>query len=116
MYNYKDIDPDQIEYIPIASIDDITSGERLFVEIDNLPLVVFNIAGDLYAIKDECTHDNATLGDGDLDGYLVSCPRHGAEFDIRTGEVRSLPAVVDVQAYPTRIIDGQIEVGLPIED
>jgi 3-phenylpropionate/trans-cinnamate dioxygenase ferredoxin subunit len=48
-----------------------------------------------------------------LDDYEITCPRHGARFDVRTGEVKALPAVVDIPAYPVRVIEGQIEVGLP---
>jgi nitrite reductase/ring-hydroxylating ferredoxin subunit len=48
-----------------------------------------------------------------LEGYEVNCPRHGATFDVRNGRVLSLPAIVDIPAYPTRIVDGQIEIGLP---
>ena len=55
------------------------------------------------------------MGDGELDGYAVKCPRHGARFDVRSGEVLSLPAVVDIPAYPIRINNGRIELGIPEE-
>jgi 3-phenylpropionate/trans-cinnamate dioxygenase ferredoxin subunit len=85
----------------------------LFVEIEGLPIVIFNIAGQLFAIGDVCSHDNGPLGDGLLDGSLVVCPRHGAEFDIRTGKAVTLPAVEDIPAYPVRVADGMIEIGIP---
>ena len=115
MYNYLRLEEARCEYIPIAADGDIKIGERLFVEIDDLTLVVFNIAGQLYAIADVCSHDDGPLGEGDLDGYEVVCPRHGAHFDVRTGKVLSLPAIVDIPAYPVRIRDGQIEVGIPYD-
>lgn len=115
MFNYKELDTTKVEYIAIASVEDLPNGERLFVEIDNESIVVFNIAGGYYAIGDVCSHDNGPLGDGDLDGYDVQCPRHGAKFDVRTGKVRSLPAVEDIPAYPVRVVDGQIEIGVPVE-
>lgn len=114
MYNYKYLSEENCEFIPIAQIEDLNSGERMFVEIDELPIVVFNIANQLYAIADICSHDDGPLGDGDLDGFEITCPRHGARFDIRDGKATSLPAIVDIPAYPTRIVNGQIEVGLPI--
>ena len=114
MYNYKYLSEENCEFIPIAQIEDLNSGERMFVEIDELPVVVFNIANQLYAIADICSHDDGPLGDGDLDGFEITCPRHGARFDIRDGKATSLPAIVDIPAYPTRIVNGQIEVGLPI--
>lgn len=115
MYNYHKLHPSQCEFIGVAREDEIPPGERLFVEIDGNPIVVFNIAGQLFAIADLCSHDDGPLGEGDLDGYEISCPRHGAEFDVRTGKVLSLPAYVDIPAYPVRVKDGEIEIGLPIE-
>jgi 3-phenylpropionate/trans-cinnamate dioxygenase ferredoxin subunit len=113
MYNYSQIDPGQCEFIGIATMDEIPNGGRLFVEIDAQSIVVFNIDGQFYAIADVCSHDDGPLGDGDLDGFQVVCPRHGARFDVRTGKVLSLPAVVDIPAYPVRVAEGEIQIGLP---
>ena len=99
--------------MPLPTI--LPNGERLFVEIDEAYLVVFNIAGDFYAIEDVCSHDDGPLGDGDLEGHEVACPRHGARFDMRTGKALTLPAVEDISAYPVQIMDGKIQVGLPKE-
>jgi 3-phenylpropionate/trans-cinnamate dioxygenase ferredoxin subunit len=85
------------------------------VDIDGNLIVVFNIAGEFWAIADVCSHDDGPLGEGELDGYEISCPRHGAEFDVRTGKVHSLPAIVDIPAYPVRVVDGEVEIGLPVE-
>jgi 3-phenylpropionate/trans-cinnamate dioxygenase ferredoxin subunit len=115
MYNYKKLDPQECEFIAVARREDLPNGERLFVEIDGEPVVVFNIAGDFFAIADLCSHDDGPLGDGDLEGYEINCPRHGACFDVRNGKVLSLPAVVDIPAYPTRVENGQIEIGLPLD-
>ena len=116
MYNYKNLDASQCEYVQVAPLEELPPGERLFVDIGDLPVVVFNIAGMLYAIADVCSHDDGPVGDGDLEGYEIKCPRHGASFDVRTGTVLSLPAYVDIPAYPVRVVDGQIEVGIPIEE
>ena len=108
-------DPENVEYVAVAEANDLPNGERLFVEIDDETIVVFNIAGQYFAIADLCSHDNGPLGDGDLEGFEVTCPRHGARFDVRDGKALSLPAVVDIPAYPVRVVDGQIEVGLPAQ-
>jgi 3-phenylpropionate/trans-cinnamate dioxygenase ferredoxin component len=113
MFNYVQLGSGQVSFVEIAPESDVSIGERLFVEIDGLAIVVFNIAGQLFAIGDVCTHDNGPLGDGLLDGNTVVCPRHGAEFDIRTGKALTLPAVVDIPAYPIRVVEGKIEVGIP---
>lgn len=113
--NYAQLDPENCEFIPVADVDELPSGERLFLEIDDLFMVVFNVAGDLYAIADLCSHDDGPLGDGEIEGHQVACPRHGARFDVRTGKAVSLPAVEDIPAYPVRVQEGQIEVGFPKE-
>jgi 3-phenylpropionate/trans-cinnamate dioxygenase ferredoxin subunit len=115
MYNYKTLKPEECEFVAIAGVNDLPPGERLFVEIDQKMIVVFNIAGQYYAIDDVCSHDGGPVGDGELDGMEIICPRHGARFDIRTGRVLSLPAVEDISAYPVRVVQDEIQLGLPIE-
>jgi 3-phenylpropionate/trans-cinnamate dioxygenase ferredoxin subunit len=114
MYNYHEVSTSSLEFVPIAEIGDLSDGERLFVEIDDQELVVFNIAGEIFAIGDVCSHDDGPLGEGEIEDHHVVCPRHGARFDIRSGEVISLPAVVDIPAYPVRLSGDQIEVGIPV--
>jgi 3-phenylpropionate/trans-cinnamate dioxygenase ferredoxin component len=101
-----------IEFYEVARVEDVPAGERLFIEIDGKPIVVFNIGGNFYAIGDTCTHDNGPLGDGELDDHQIICPRHGARFDIRNGKALTAPAFVDTPSYPIRVIDGNIEIGL----
>ncbi len=114
--NYNELDAEKLEFVVVAAAGDLPNGERLFVEIDEFRIVVFNIAGKLFAIEDICSHDNGPLGDGELETeFEVSCPRHGAHFDVRNGYAMSMPAVEDIQAFPVRIEDGNIEVGLPID-
>ena len=116
MYNYRQLDTAKCDFVAIAPLEDVPQDSRLFVEIDGRPIVVFNIAGQLFAIGDVCSHDDGPLGDGELEGLVVVCPRHGARFDLQTGKVLSLPAVVDIPAYPVRVQDGQIEIGVPLEE
>ena len=111
--HYHRLDPSECEFVVVAALDELSNGERLFIEIDDLYMVVFNISGDIYAIADLCSHDDGPLGDGELAGCEIACPRHGARFDVRTGEALTLPAVESIPAYPVRIQNEQIEVGLP---
>ena len=115
MFNYTQLEEEKVNFLEIAPENELPNGERMFVDIGDAPIVIFNIAGKLYAIGDVCTHDDGPLGDGDIEGFNVVCPRHGAEFDVRTGEVTSMPAVVDIPAYPVRVVKGMIEVGVPKE-
>jgi len=114
MFNYTLIDEAKIKYYDIGGAD-LPNGERLFVEIDGRPIVVFNIAGQYFAIGDICTHDEGPLGDGILDDYHIVCPRHGAEFDVRNGKAIMMPAVVDIPAYPVKLLDGKMFIGIPKE-
>ncbi len=113
MFDYTALDEPQVEFFTVVPFDQVPSGERLFLEIDGRPIVLFNLAGHLFAIGDVCSHDHAPLGEGELDGEQIICPRHGARFDLRTGRARSLPAVADIPAYPVRVREGMIEIGLP---
>jgi 3-phenylpropionate/trans-cinnamate dioxygenase ferredoxin subunit len=113
MYNYLELDPAELEFVPVADVNDLPSGERLFVTIDNAQIIIFNLAGGLYAIGDVCSHDGNVLDDAPVEGHEVVCPRHGARFNIEDGKAVSLPAVVDIPSYPVRIKDRQIEVGIP---
>jgi 3-phenylpropionate/trans-cinnamate dioxygenase ferredoxin subunit len=114
MFNYTQ-HTENIEFVDIAPASELPNGERLFVEIEGKSIVIFNIADQFFAIGDVCTHDDGPLGDGDLEGYNIVCPRHGAEFDVRTGKVMQMPAVVDIPAYPVKVEDGMIQVGMPRE-
>jgi 3-phenylpropionate/trans-cinnamate dioxygenase ferredoxin subunit len=113
--NYRLLDPEKLEYLTVATADELGNGQRKLLDIDGDPIVVFNIAGEYFAIADVCSHDNGPVGEGDLDGHAIACPRHGARFDLRTGKALGLPAVVDIPAYPVRVVGDEIQIGLPLE-
>ena len=115
MFNYTQYEEDKVDFVEIAQMDELPNGERLLVDIGETPVVIFNIAGEFFAIGDLCTHDDGPLGDGDIEAFNIVCPRHGAEFDVRTGKAVSMPAVVDIPAYPVRVVNEMIEVGIPRE-
>ena len=116
MYNFKTIDQAKLDYVAVGSVEELKDGDRLFVDIDGKPVVVLKIAGQYYAIADVCSHDEGPVGEGEIEGFEIICPRHGARFDIRSGRVLALPAFVDIPAYPVRIVGDQIELGLPLEE
>src|SRR5574342_1311685 len=106
MFNYPQLEHEKVEFVEIAPVSELPNGERLFIDVGDTPVVIFNIAGQYFAISDVCSHDDGPVGDGDLEGYNIVCPRHGAEFDVRTGKVVSMPAVVDIPDYPVQVRDG----------
>jgi 3-phenylpropionate/trans-cinnamate dioxygenase ferredoxin component len=104
---------DEVSFVEIAPLSDLPSGERMFLDIGDEPVVLFNIAGNVYAIGDVCTHDGGPLGEGEMDGHQIICPRHGARFDVRNGKALTMPAIVDTPSFPVEIRDGIIYLGIP---
>jgi len=78
--------------------------------VDGFEVAVFNVGGQFYAVEDVCTHDGGTLADGEVEGYEIECPRHGARFDLRTGQVTAPPAYEAITTYAVRIRDDRVEV------
>lgn len=98
------------EWTDVAPVADIPDGGQQLAELDEVPIVVFNIDGELLAIEDVCTHDGGDLASGCRRGDTIECPRHGAVFSIRTGEVLAPPAYEPVATFPVRIHDGMVQV------
>lgn len=91
-------------------MSELAPGQYKGIEVEDERIALFNIDGKFYALKDVCTHDGGTLTGGALKGYSVECPRHGAQFDVRTGAVIRLPAYVGVKTYPVSVEDSDIFV------
>jgi 3-phenylpropionate/trans-cinnamate dioxygenase ferredoxin subunit len=94
----------------VASAADLAEGTTLRVVVEGLEILLCNVGGTVYAIEDVCTHDGGPLDQGTLEGACVVCPRHGATFDVRTGAVVTLPAVVPLPTYPVEVRDGDVYV------
>ncbi|MCX4556362.1 bifunctional 3-phenylpropionate/cinnamic acid dioxygenase ferredoxin subunit [Streptomyces phaeochromogenes] len=100
--------------IPVCRLDDLPAGES--VRIDTTPpIAVFNADGELYAIDDTCTHQDASLSEGWLEGCLVECPLHAASFDLRTGLPTCLPARRAVRTHRVTVDDGTVHVHVAVE-
>ena len=100
------------EIIDICAVSELPPGGMKLVEWEDLEIGVFNCNGEILAIEDRCSHDNGTLVEGtlDQDKCTVECPRHGSEFDLRTGKPITLPAYVPVDTFPVLIEDDKIKV------
>lgn len=90
-------------FIKVATVGQLAPGKAIRIEIDDEPIAIFNVDGDLYAIGDTCSHEEASLAEGDVYGTCVECPLHGAEFDLKTGRPRTLPAVTPVATYAVKV-------------
>ena len=98
------------DWVVIAPAADFPPGTRRAVDVDGVAVIVFNLEGAYYAIEDLCTHDYSSLDDGEVDGDVVICPRHGARFSIKTGEVLTAPAYEAIPTFPVRVEDGVVQV------
>ena len=101
------------EWIKVAAVGDVLDGEALAAEAGEVAVCLYNIAGRLYATQDSCTHEDASLAGGYIDGDCIECPLHQAVFHIPTGEVRAAPATKKLRVYPVKIENGDVlvEVG-----
>lgn len=100
-------------WLKVCDIDQLAEGKGLAVEVtDELTVALFNVDGAVYAINDRCSHAEASLSDGEVFDCEVECPRHGASFNLSTGEPQSLPATVPVASYQVRVETGSVSINL----
>ncbi|MGW7516170.1 bifunctional 3-phenylpropionate/cinnamic acid dioxygenase ferredoxin subunit [Streptomyces sp. NPDC054796] len=95
--------------IPVCRLEDLPEGESIRVATQP-PIAVFHSEGRLYAIDDTCTHQDASLSEGWLEGCLIECPLHEASFDLRTGTPTCLPARKAVRTHPVTVENGTVYV------
>jgi len=93
----------------ICKANELPPDTRKAVVINSIPILIFNLEGDYYAIQNRCTHQDFPLLEGELEDDILMCPLHGAKFSIKTGEAKASPAFVDVPTYPTRVEDEWVQ-------
>ncbi len=97
---------------PVAKLSEIPTGATQRVVEGGQAVLLCNVGGHVYAIEDVCTHDGGALDQGELEGARIVCPRHGATFDVRTGEALTLPAIMPLPTYTVRIDGDDIYVSV----
>jgi nitrite reductase/ring-hydroxylating ferredoxin subunit len=100
-------------FVAVARVGDLAPGEMKFVAVDRERIVLANVEGSFFALRDVCGHRNAPLSRGRLDGCIVECPLHFAQFDIRTGKFVDGPYSADVPAYEVRVEDDTVYLKQP---
>ena len=99
----------------VAKTADVPAGTGKLFEVDGHKVALFNLSGEFYAIDDICTHEEASLCDGPVDGETVECPWHGALFNIKTGAVLTMPAVTPVKTYAVKVDGDRVTVDVAAE-
>ena len=99
-------------FVTVAKTDELKPGEMLYVEVGDTPVCLINLDGEYHAINDTCTHQDASLSDGEITGDEIECPLHGGAFNIRTGEPASFPVVVPIEKYQVRVVGDDVQVAI----
>ena len=99
-------------FIPVASVSDVPSGGMKCVAVEGRRVVLAHVEGRFHAVSDICGHRNAPLSRGTLSGYVVECPLHFAQFDIRDGKLVDGPVSADLPVYEVRVEGGTVFVRL----
>jgi nitrite reductase/ring-hydroxylating ferredoxin subunit len=99
--------------VELGNVSELRNGQlRVFPEIGEHGVVLCRVAGDLHAVVDNCSHRDAKLSEGRLRGSLLTCPLHGAQFDVRTGQHQGPPASVPIACYRVTEIDGHATIDM----
>jgi 3-phenylpropionate/trans-cinnamate dioxygenase ferredoxin subunit len=96
--------------VKAAKMSELQEGRVLVVEVEEEEVALCNVKGQIYAIANLCTHDNGPLNAGQLYGEEIECPRHGARFNVRTGQVKVLPAIMPLPTFEVRVEGDDIYV------
>ena len=97
-------------FTKVATVQEVPSGRGKQVTVAGKKVALFNCGGTFYAIEDACCHRGAPLWEGDLEGTVVTCPWHGAQFDVTTGKHLTPPAPRDNAAYPVRVVGDEVQI------
>ena len=90
-------------FVRVCKVSDLSDPGKELVKAGDCKVALFRVAGQFWATDARCTHDGGQLAAGRLEGHTIVCPRHGARFDVRTGEVLSRPASVDLAVHEVKV-------------
>jgi 3-phenylpropionate/trans-cinnamate dioxygenase ferredoxin subunit len=100
------------DFVSVCKAAEIPDPGKQIVEVGERLVVVFHVDGQFYVLDDVCTHDGGPLGEGVLEGFTITCPRHGAKFDIRDGRVLCMPATMGTSSHEVKVENGEVYVKL----
>ena len=91
-------------------LSELTAGKPVKIEKDGRAICVARVGDEVFAIDDTCSHSDASLSDGDVTDFKIECWLHGAEFDLRTGEALTPPAVAPIKTYSVSVDGDSVTV------
>ena len=91
------------EFVPVCKVSDLPDPGKTVVEVGDRLVALFHVSGTFWALDDLCTHDGGPLAEGELQGYTIICPRHGAQFDVRDGRALTMPATQATVAHEVKV-------------
>lgn len=99
-------------WIDVAGKDDVPEDDVVGIDINEKSIALYQVEGEIYATDNICTHGNARLCDGFLEGHEIECPLHQGKFDVRNGKAMCAPLTEDIRIYPVKIENGRVLVEL----
>ena len=99
-------------YVRACGLADFPDSGILSVELDHDEVAIVRTEGEVFAIRDWCSHAAVPLSEGEVDGYTIECWLHGSRFDLRTGKPTAMPATVPVPVYPVKIEGDDVLVSI----
>ena len=98
------------------NFDSLVEGKPVQVDVEGVKVCVARVGDEVFAISDICSHAEANLSEGEYKGYVIECWLHGAEFDLRTGEAITLPAVAPVETYKVSRDENVVSISAPNQE
>ncbi len=100
------------DFVTVARLHDLPDGAVLGISVDDTEIVLVRHGDVIHALEDRCSHEDYLLSEGEVIGDQITCPLHGARFDLRTGAAKALPAVLPVKTYEARIEGDEVQLRL----
>ncbi len=102
------------QFVTFCKAEEIPAGKREVFDLETMSVLLLNVDGEFFAVENMCSHEEYELAEGVIHECTLECPKHGATFDLRSGEALSAPAYQPIRVFATRIVEGEVQVELDI--
>lgn len=99
-------------WVDAAALEELPEGDVTGVEVNGRDIALYRVDGQIHATDNICTHGQARLCDGFLDGYEIECPLHQGKFDVRTGQALCAPVTENIRTYPVKALQGRVLIAI----